>query len=419
MRKNYVVGVDIGTQGTKAAVFRDEGSREGEAFEASRLIRRGTGTVWQEPDEIYGSVLRTIRKAVENSKVSPADIHAVGMDGQMAGIMAVDCEFEAVGAYDSWLDTRCEPYISQMKAQAEEEIIRKTGGPVTYTHGPKILYRKQECPEEYKKIAKFVLPGVYAAGKMCGLKAEEAWVDYTHLHFSGFADNRKKEWDKGLLEEFQISSEKLPRIENPWTVVGRLTEPAARECGLLPGTAVVAGCGDSAASALGAGIVKKDMIYDVAGTASIFSCSTEQFTPDLKHKTLLFSRSVIDGLYTPLAYIGGGGMCLPWFIKQYGGTYGEWNEKATAILAGSQGLYFVPHFSGRTCPNDPGMRGAFWGMDFIHTPAHMYRSILEGIAYEYSCYYRILKEQNPQISPSCIYGAGGGAKSEIFCQIKA
>ena len=182
---------------------------------------------------------------------------------------------------------------------------------------------------------------------------------------------------------------------------------------------MVAGCGDSAASALGAGIVEKDMIYDVAGTASIFSCSTDRFTPDLETKTILFSRSVIDGLYTPLAYIGGGGLCLRWFLEQNGRDYEYWNKQAERLEAGSGGLYFVPHFSGRTCPNDPGVRGAYWGLSFHHTGAHMYRSIMESIAYEYAYYYSILKRQNPQISPKYIYGAGGGARSAVFSQIKA
>ena len=108
----------------------------------------------------------------------------MGIDAQMAGIMAVDADFEAVGPYDSWLDTRCEPYIHTMINRAGDEVIRRTGGPVTYTHGPKILWRKAERPAEYEKAAKFVLPGVFVAGKLCGLKAEQAWIDYTHLHFS-------------------------------------------------------------------------------------------------------------------------------------------------------------------------------------------------------------------------------------------
>lgn len=419
MKLQYAAGIDIGTQGTKAALFSLDGRKVSETFERSRLIYGGPGEVCQNAGDIYGSVLRTVSGLMKKNNVPPEQVAAIGIDGQMAGIMAVDSDFEAVGPYDSWLDTRCEPYINKMKDKAGDEVVRRTGGQITYAHGPKILWRKAERQAEYEKIAKFVLPGVYVAGKLCGLKAEDAWIDYTHLHFSGFADNRRKQWDEGLLSEFGIGKERMPEIVSPWKIVGRLTEQAAKACGLTPETKVAAGCGDSAASALGAGIVEKDMIYDVAGTASIFSCSTDRFTPDLESETLLFSRSVIDGLYTPLAYIGGGGLCLKWFLEQNGKDYAYWNEQAEKLEAGCGGLYFVPHFSGRTCPNDPRVRGAYWGLSFQHTAAHMYRSIMESIACEYAYYFSILKRQNPGISPKYIYGAGGGARSRIFCQIKA
>lgn len=419
MKQQYVIGIDIGTQGTKTALFSVDGIKVAESFEESELICPAPGQVRQKPSVIVGSVLRTIRKVMEKSSVPGEAVEAIGMDAQMAGIMAVDKNFEAVGDYDSWLDIRCTPYIQQMKKQAEQEIIQKTGGTVTCAHGPKILHRKNEFPQEYQRIAKFVLPGVYVAGKLCGLKAEEAYIDYTHLHFTGFADNQKKSWDKGLLGEFGIEEDKMPNIVSPWKIVGSLTRTMAAACGLLEGTKVAAGCGDSAASALGAGIVEKNMVYDVAGTASVFACSTDSFTPDLKEKTILFSRSVIDGLYTPLAYISGGGMCIKWFLEQYGRDYEYWNKEAEKIEAGSKGLYFAPHFSGRTCPGIPDVRGAFCGLSFYHKAEHMYRSILEGIAYEYHLYFSILKKQNPDIAPKAIYGSGGGTKSKIFNQIKS
>ncbi len=419
MKNSYVIGIDIGTQGTKTVVFSIDGKKAGEAFEPSRLIHGGAGQVYQEPSDIYESVLRTVKEAMEKSGVEKGRVEALGIDAQMAGIMGIDRDFEAVGVYDSWLDTGCEPYIRRMKETAGREIVRKTGGAVTYAHGPKILHRKEQKPGEYARIVRFVLPGVYAAGKMCGLKAEQAWTDYTHLHFSGFADNEKKRWDDGLLQEFGVDKEKMPAIVSPFQVMGTLTREAAAACGLKEGVRVVAGCGDSAASALGAGIVRKDMVYDVAGTAAIFSCSTERYTPDEKNQALMFARSVIDGLYTPLAYIGGGGLCLKWFRDRNGKSYDYWNEEAGKSEPGSGNLYFVPHFSGRTCPNDPGVKGAWWGLSFYHTSGHMYRSIMESLAYEYAYYFSVLKEQNPQIAPDCIYGAGGGTRSDVFNRIKA
>lgn len=416
---NYVIGIDVGTQGTKSALFDENGNKAAECFEASGLICPGPGIAEQDPEELYGSVLRTIRGVMGMSKISPSQVAGIGIDAQMAGIIAVDHHLQAIGAYDSWLDMRCEPMIEKMKLTAQAEIIRSTGGQVTYSHGPKILYRRKETPAEYDKTAKFLTLSAYLTGRMCSLRAEEAFIDYTHLHFTGFADNKKLEWNHGLLQEFGIHGEKLPRICAPYEMIGGISKEAAASCGLLAGTAVIAGSGDSAASAFGAGITEENMIYDVAGTASIFSCSTKTYSPDVKDKTLLFARSVILGMWTPLAYIGGGGLCVKWHRDQSGRSFEELNQGIASIEPGSRGLFFVPHLAGMTCPNDSKVKGGFLGLSFYHTAEHMYRSILESIAYEYAGYFSILKNGIPQLRPNAVYGAGGGTKSSIFNQIKA
>jgi xylulokinase len=103
----YIVAVDIGTQGTKAVLFDPEMNALGSAFEASRLIQREAGTVWQEADDIYGSVIRVIRDLLEKQGVRGGEVAALGIDSQMAGIMGIDRKGEAATYYDSWLDTRC------------------------------------------------------------------------------------------------------------------------------------------------------------------------------------------------------------------------------------------------------------------------------------------------------------------------
>ena len=418
MSKTYLIGIDIGTQGTKTAIYDGLGSLRASASEASNLISPKPGEVEQDPDEIFMSVVRTIKESLEKSNVSPKDIAGIAIDAQMAGIMAIDKDWNAVTCYDSWLDTRCEPYIGMMKEQAEEEIIGKTGGQVTYVHGPKVLWWKYEHPEVYKKIAKFIMPSTYVAGRLCGLLGEQAYIDKTHIHFSSFADTINMKWDKGLLRQFKVEEDKLPQIIKPHEVIGQITKEWADATGLLAGTPVVAGCGDSAASSLGAGIVEKGLVYDVAGTASIFSCSTDIFQADVRNKTLLYAASVIDGLYIPLAYIGGGGMCISWFSKFHGISLDELGELAKDIPAGSEGLLFSPHFAGSVCPNRQSLPGAFVGLKWNHQVGHMYRSILESIAYEYHNYFSIIKELAPQ-EYTRIYGTGGGAKSPMFNQIKA
>ncbi len=419
MRNAFLIGVDIGTQGTKASLYDADGTALSHASEPSRLIVKRPGEAEQDPDEIFTSVIRTIKQAVEAAGVSPSEIAGIGIDAQMAGIMGIDRDWNAVTPYDSWLDTKCEPYIAAMKQAGEDRIISVTGGQVTYSHGPKILWWKEKEPRIYGRIARFVVPSVYAAGRLCGLRSDQAYIDYTHLHFTGFADTGKLAWDKELLDTFAVGADKLPRICSPCEIIGGLTKEAARACGLREGTPVAAGCGDSAASSLGAGITEPGMIYDVAGTASVFSCSTAEFRPDRKHKTILYARSVIEGLWIPLAYISGGGLCIRWFRDLMRLSYDELQELSEAVEPGCEELSFVPHFSGRTCPNRPAVRGAFVGLGTNHSAGHMYRSILESIAYEYRLYLSILQESGLGDSIRGIYGVGGGTGSALLNQIKA
>ncbi len=419
---DYLLGVDIGTQGTKTGLFTSTGKKAAEAFEASRLVNPSKGVVQQEPDDIYGSVLRTILEVVRKSGVQPGEIAAIGIDSQMAGVMGIDRDWNAVTYYDSWLDTRCEKYIGRMRAEAEERVISLTGCPVTYAHGPKVLWWKQEKPETYQRIDKFVMPGVYVAGKLAGLKSDKAYIDYTYLHFSGFGDVEHNMWSEELLQHFDIERSKMPEIVNPWDIIGHLTGSAARHCGLAEGIPIVAGCGDTAATSLAAGVTQKGIVFDIAGTASVFSCCVDSYKPDVTNKTLLYPRSVLPGLWAPMAYINGGGLCLQWFrdnLAGDGATYRELDREAERIAPGSEGLLFLPHFSGRVCPNNPNVRGSWMGLSWNHKRAGMYNAVMEGIAYEYDYYFKIIKNLVADSSFSQVYAIGGGAKSSLFNRIKA
>jgi len=420
----YIIGVDIGTQGTKTAIFTFDGSVVAESFEASRIISPSPGVVEQNADEIYRSVTNTIKDAVHKSNIPPQKVSAIGLDGQMAGILGIDDDWNALTPYDSWLDTRCGKYIEVIKNEAEDEVIKITGCPVTYAHGPKVLWWKYEQPELYKKIKKFIQPTAYVAGRLTGLRAEQAYIDYTHLHFSGFGDVLKLEWSDKLLDMFCVDRNKMPEIVEPWRIVGVLSKDAAAECGLVSGIPVAAGCGDQAATCLGAGVVEPGTVFDVSGTASVLSCCVNKYSPDIKNKTLVFPRSVISGLWIPLAYISGGGLCLKWFRDQLSWkenlpSFEELDKEAAKIKPGSEGLFFIPHFAGRTCPNNPMMRGSWIGLNWVHTKAHMYRSVMEAIAYEYSYYLSIIRELADGLELSAVTTIGGGAKSGIFNSIKA
>lgn len=416
----YLIGVDIGTQGTKAALYDENMTLAGTAFQESNLIMSDTGGIWQEADEIYRSVILSIRQLVSESGVSGSCIEGIGIDSQMAGIMGIDSEGEATTYFDSWLDTRCGKYVDFMERTAGEKITHITGSPVSYAHGPKILWWKNEYPEIYKKICKFVLPHAYVSGKLAGIKGEDAYMDYTCIQYSGFGDNQAKSWSGELLDIFKVEKEKMPEIVSPFEIAGRLQREAAQLCGLQEGTPIVAGAGDTAASIFGAGLFQKGTILDCAGTASVLCSVVDEYKPDIKNRTMMMMRSPIDGLWYPLAYINGGGLCVRWLRNLFpGATYEELEREAKEIGAGSEGLIFVPHFEGRVLPNNPNVRGSFTGLNWRHQRGHMYRAVMEGIAYEYHYYQKVLRQLYPGNSFQRMWAIGGGARSELFLKIKA
>jgi len=430
MNKPYLIGADIGTMGTKAAVFDTQGNLLASAYEESILHYPRPGWVEADPDNLYGSSVRTIQECVEKSGINPADVAALAFDGQMSGIGTVDDEWGTPTPYDSWLDTRCKPYIEMMKPHAEQ-IVQISGGPPTYCHGPKILWWKHERPEAFERISKFVVPVAYVAGRMAGLKGDEAYVDYTHINFSSFGDIARSVWDAELCGLFDVPVEKLPRIVEPWQIIGQVTAAAAAECGLRQGTPIAAGCGDQAAGLLGAAMVEPGTVLDVAGTASVFSICVDRYVPDTVQKTLFTDRLVPPDLWYALAYINGGGMNLRWFRDQLAreeqaqakaegrDVYALLDQQAAQVPAGSDSLLFLPHLGGRVCPSEPDLRGSWLGFNWGHTKAHLFRAILEAVAYEYALYLGIEKSLLPDLDFREARVIGGGAVSKLWNQIKA
>jgi xylulokinase len=423
-----LIGVDIGTQGTKAALFAEEGACLASAFRKSSLRQPGLGVVEEDPERQFTTVCQTIRECVAKARIDPASLAAIAIDGQMAGVIGVDKDGRNVTPYDSWLDTRCTPYIAAMNKLAADEIVAKAGGPASFNHGPKILWWMHEHRSVFRSIKAFVQPGGYAAMRLCGLDAKRAFIDRTYLHFSGFADNQAGCWDEALCRRFGLDPEKLPRIVAPHEIIGGLTATMARRCGLGAGVPVVAGCGDTAASFLACGATREGICVDVAGTASVFAATTRRFRPDQRHKVLSCGQAATPGLWHPYAYINGGGMNLEWFRKQVvgsGATAGRTIEltdldRAAGSVAPTEDLpLFVPHLGGRVSPSWPELRGAWVGLTWAHTAAHLWRALLEGVALEYAIYRKVLLGLHAGLRLTEVRVTGGGEKSALWNRIKA
>jgi xylulokinase len=428
---NYVLGVDIGTQGTKTVLISENGQCLAQAFQGSNIIKKIDGTIEEDPEEQFQAVCKTIKECIEKSGIRSSNIASLAIAGQMAGIIGIGKEGKNVTPYDSWLDNRCDDYIKKMQLEVGYEVLENTGNFPSTNHGPKILWWKNERPNIFKRIHSIVQPGAYCAMRLCGLGSSKAFIDYTYLHFTGFAKIHDCSWNRNLCEKYGIEQEKLPRIVNPETKVGYVVKAMEIHTGLMEGTPVIAGCGDTSASLLSTGATKAGICVDVAGTASVFATTTTEFVMDVKEKSIGCGRAVMNGLWHPYAYIKGGGMNIEWFLREIAnrGNTDNWlgsdftldklNLLISSLKTNRSDPLFIPHLGGRVCPNNPDLRGAWLNLSWEHSIAHLYKAVLEGVALEYALYTNILKEISKDFSPKEVRSVGGGAKSKEWNQIKA
>ena len=418
-----LIGIDIGTQGTKAGIYDQDGNLIASAFEPSEIRRPSPDAVEEDAERQVASVYRTIAECLASGGVRPTDVAGVAIDGQMAGVIGIGRDGRAITPYDSWLDTRCAPQIDRMGRAAEAEVTKKTGCAPSFNHGPKILWWQEEHPETFSHIGAFVQPAGYAAMRLCNLGSEEAFIDSSYLHFSGFADSEGACWDEGLCCEFHVSLDQLPRIVNSHEVVGKIGKEGARESGLPLGLPVVAGCGDTAASFLSCAATEIGVCVDVAGTASVFAATTGAFRPDTGNRVLACGRSAVPGLWHPYAYINGGGMNLEWFRREFAGdarvSMSDLDKRALGVKRPKAIPYFVPHLAGRVSPAMPNLRGTWVGLEWSHGIGDLYRAVLEGVALEYGIYREVLLELYPELDLREIRVTGGGEVSELWNSIKA
>jgi xylulokinase len=423
-----VIGLDVGTSSTKAGVHRLDGTVVATAHVATTLRRGGPGEVDQDPEALFDSACEAIAQAVQRSAVQPSAIAGLAVTGQMAGVMGIDEGWNAVTPYDSWLDARCTPQLRRLAADHGDLVARRTGCPPMIDHAPKMQWWRDERPDDYERIARFVMPAVYVAGRLAGLTLAEAFIDPTYLHFTGVADAGSGTWSPELLAALGLDAGRLPAIVPSDAVVGELTSVSATRCGVPAGTPVIAGAGDTATGALGAGIVRTGQLLDTAGTAAVLLGAVDAFRPDDRHG-LMIMRGALPGQWLPLNYVAGGGLALHWLegltTAPAGAATGaapsleQLLADAAAVAPGADGLLFVPHMEGRVAPHDPGMRGGWVGLGFGHGRGHLARSVMEAVAFEYATYLRSMQRLHPNVTFDVVRAIGGGSRSDLWNGIKA
>ena len=427
MSADLLLGIDVGTGATKAALYDLSGALRGSATVPTASLLQRSDRTEQDPQGMLREVEDAIRLALERAGASGDDVAALALDGQMAGVMFVDDDGEAVGPYDSWLDTRCDPDVARLQPHAAA-IVARCGGYPTYSAGPKLLWWQRERPDDLRRARAMVMPSAYLAGRLCGLTGAQAYADPTYLHFSCLADTAAGRWSPELVALLDVPDRLLPRIVEPTEVVGEVTRDAAQRTGLRAGTPVAAGCGDTAAGVLGAGVVRAGAALDVAGSASVLATCVTEFRPDVDERVLFTARCAHPGFYYALGYVLGGGLNLGWFREvaardlhelDDAAVFARLDAEASEVAAGADGVVFAPHMSGRVTPNDPHQRGLWHGLGRNHGRGHLYRALLESIALEYGVYLNATRRLHPDLRDVVVRAVGGGARSALWGQIKA
>jgi xylulokinase len=415
MIDQLVLSVDVGTTWIKFGLYD---ARLRNLFS----LRRKTPLEPSELDTvnaelIYEAVLDGIEDVVAESGLGQS-VSVIGLDGTMGGIIGIDEAWTPVIDLDLPISNNFKPYMKRILKNHGSLIAKKTGSiPI---NGAKVVYWLKEHPDIASRVKKIFTLSDYIVGKLAGLTWDRAFIDRTNLYL--FALGKNNSWSPELCDTLGIPISMLPRVCEPWQIIGGLAQEAASACGLRSGIPLIAGCGDTAASFLGAGIVDDGNIVDVAGTCSVIGICSDDDVVDSEHHSLLRLESPLPGVYY-LVGIGFGGEIHRWaasnlaFGAQNG--YADLAKEAAAIGPGCDGLIFLPFLGGSFTPPDDGVRGAWLGLDWGHSRAHLYRSVLEGLAHEYVCRLDLYRKISGKDAFKDVCVIGGGSANDLWNQIKA
>lgn len=415
--KQYLLGIDVGTTGTKTLLFSAEGELLGHAYRGYPLSCPQVGFSEQKAEDWWDAVVETVREVCGGRDIGN-QVAAISLSLQGGTLVPVDEKGEALRPAIVWNDARCakqhEEYMEEVGDAAS--MYQMTGWKLGNALLPlEIRWIRENEPEIFAKTAMFLSVPDYVSMKMTGVAA----LDLSDLGINEMGDVRKGAYDERLLRFCGISERQLPKILRSGEVIGNLTAQAAAELGLSTDTVLVAGAHDQYAVALGAGAVKSGDILIGSGTCWVVTAIGSE--PDFE-SGLSQSVAAVPGLWGSLWSLSSGGVCLDWLRKNVAlGEddtpigYGTINDVVAGRKAAEDGLFFYP-FSGTFGDRKTFKKASFIGMDLSHDRYDMARAVMEGVAFQVVWMMESFKTKP---SKEGLKLAGGASKSPLWCQILA
>ena len=415
--KQYLLGIDVGTTGTKTLLFSTDGELLGHAYRPYDLHTPQVGYSEQNAEDWWNAVCETVREVCADPEIGEA-VAAISLSLQGGTMVAVDQDMNPVRPAMVWNDARC---AAQKAAYLQEvgeaeTMYQKTGWRLgNGLLAMEIRWMKENEPELFEKTAMFLSVPDYVSMKMTGIPA----VDLSDGGINQLVNISTGKYDPEILAFAGITEDKLPKIVRSGEMIGHLTEEAAQALGLSTKAVLVAGAHDQYAVALGAGATKDGDILIGSGTCWVVTAIGDE--PSFE-TGLSQSIAAVPGKWGSLLSLSSGGVCLEWWRKNLtvapDGSllpFDVINEEVAKRKAAEEGLFFYP-FSGNAAPGRKFSKASFIGLDLSHDRFDIARAIMEGVAFQALWMMESFKTKP---SKEGLKLAGGASKSALWCQMVA
>ena len=406
------IGVDLGTSAVKLLLMNEKGNIQKIVSREYPIFFPNPGWSEQRPEDWYTQSIEGIKELT--AECDKSQVAGISFGGQMHGLVALDKDDQVIRLAILWNDGRTGKQTDYLNQVIGKDKLSRYTANIAFAGftAPKILWMKENEPENYAKIAKIMLPKDYLAYRLSGTFC----TDVSDASGMLLMDVKNRCWSKEMLDICGITEEQLPKLYESYEVVGTLKPDAANELGLSEHVKIIAGAGDNAAAAVGTGTVGDGKCNISLGTSGTIFISSEKFGVD-EHNAL-HSFAHADGHYHLMGCMLSAASCNKWWNEEILGTTDYAAEQAGIKNLVENRVFYLPYLMGERSPhNDPNVRAMFIGMSMDTTRSDMTQAVLEGVAFGLRDSLEVARSLGIRIERTKI--CGGGAKSPLWRKIIA